>query len=77
MVDLRAHPKIQPNYLSTDEDQEVAADAINVTRDIVSKMDPKYNPREKKPGLKYQTKADLIQAAGGNSLFCSFFDSPF
>ena len=53
------------NYLSTERDQEVAVDAIAVTRDIVSKMNKKYNPREKRPGLNYQTKQELLKAAGG------------
>lgn len=65
-LDITAHPKIHMNYLSTERDQEVAVDAINITRDIVSQMNKKYNPREKRPGLNYQTKQDLIKAAGGN-----------
>lgn len=53
------------NYLSTERDQQVAVDSINITRDIVSKMNKKFNPVEKRPGLNYQTKEDLIKAAGG------------
>jgi choline dehydrogenase-like flavoprotein len=34
--DPAAHPEIRPNYLSTEEDRHVAAQAIRVTRNIVS-----------------------------------------
>lgn len=60
------------NYLSTERDQQVAADAINITRDIVSKMNKKFNPREKRPGLNYQTKEELVKAAGGFFFIINF-----
>lgn len=53
------------NYLSTERDQEVAVESIEITREIVSCMDPKFHPREKKPGLQYKTKEELVRAAGG------------
>lgn len=53
------------NYLSTERDQTVAADSISITRDIVSCMNPKYNPVERKPGLGFKTKEELVKAAGG------------
>jgi choline dehydrogenase len=53
------------NYLSTERDQEVAIESINITREIVSCMDTKYQPREVKPGLEFQTREELMKAAGG------------
>ena len=41
-----AHPEIRPNYLSTAEDRHVAAEAIRVTRNIVSMPAlARYRPR--------------------------------
>jgi choline dehydrogenase len=53
-TDILAPPVIQPNYLSTDEDKEVAAASILLTRDIVSSdAFLPYNPVEIKPGSEY------------------------
>lgn len=71
-LDLKAQPKIQMNYLSTARDQTVAAESIQITRDIVSCMNPKYNPLERKPGLEYKTKEELVKAAGGLLSFIFF-----
>lgn len=58
-------PAIQPNYLSTQEDQQVAADSLRVTREILKQQALKaYEPSEYKPGLEYQTDADLVKLAG-------------
>jgi choline dehydrogenase len=58
-------PAIQPNYLSTQEDQQVAADSLRVTRDILNQHALKeFEPSEYKPGLKYQSDADLVKLAG-------------
>jgi choline dehydrogenase-like flavoprotein len=63
--DPSAHPEIRPNYLSTEEDRLVAADAIRVTRRIVSMPAlARYNPREFRPGIEITTDADLARAAG-------------
>ena len=58
-------PAIAPNYLSTAQDQQVAADSLRVTRRIVSQpaMAP-YQPKELKPGAGYQTDDELSRMAG-------------
>ena len=58
-------PAIAPNYLSTDEDRQVAADSLRVTRGIMAQpaMAP-YDPEEFKPGVQYQTDAELAKLAG-------------
>ena len=49
--DPTEYPEISPNYLSTDYDRKIAADAIRLTRKIVSQRAfNKYNPVEYKPG---------------------------
>ncbi len=72
VLDPQAPPVIQPNYLSTEEDRQVAADSLRLTRQIVanSALQP-YTPEEHKPGAQYQSEADLIQAAGdiGTTIF--------
>jgi choline dehydrogenase len=58
-------PAIAPNYLSTAEDRQVAADSLRVTRNIVSQSAlAKYQPEEFKPGVQYQTDEDLAKLAG-------------
>jgi len=58
-------PAIAPNYLSTPEDQQVAADSLRVTRRIVAQpaLSP-YAPQEIKPGAQYQSDEDLARLAG-------------
>lgn len=70
--DPRAHPEIDPNYLATDTDRRVAADAIRLTRRIMAQAAlAKYAPEEFKPGPEFQTDADLATAAGniGTTIF--------
>jgi hypothetical protein len=69
VIEINSHPQIKMNYLSTERDQEVAIESIEITREIVSCMDPKFNPRERKPGLQYKTKEELVKAAGGLLFF--------
>ena len=58
-------PAIAPNYLSTAEDRQVAADSLRVTRRIVAQPAlAKYQPEEWKPGLQYQTDEELARLAG-------------
>ena len=58
-------PKIAPNYLSTPEDRQVAADSLRVTRRIAAQPAlAKYKPEEFKPGVQYQTDEDLARLAG-------------
>uniref|UniRef100_UPI0035A8D028 GMC family oxidoreductase n=2 Tax=Variovorax boronicumulans TaxID=436515 RepID=UPI0035A8D028 len=58
-------PAIAPNYLSTAEDRQVAADSLRVTRRIVAQPAlAQYKPEEWKPGLQYQTDEELARLAG-------------
>ena len=58
-------PAIAPNYLSTAEDRQVAADSLRVTRRIVSQSAlAKYQPEEYKPGVQFQSDEDLTRLAG-------------
>jgi len=71
-VDPEAPPIIAPNYLSTEEDRKVAAEALRLTRQIVQSpaLQP-HLPEEYKPGVQYQTEDELIKAAGdiGTTIF--------
>ena len=58
-------PAIAPNYLSTDEDRKVAADSIRQIRTIVAQPAlARYQPVEWKPGVEFQTDAELAKLAG-------------
>ncbi|MBU0782595.1 MAG: GMC family oxidoreductase N-terminal domain-containing protein [Gammaproteobacteria bacterium] len=58
-------PAISPNYLSTAEDQKVAADSLRVTRNIAQQPAlAKYKPEEFKPGVEFQTDEELVRLAG-------------
>jgi choline dehydrogenase len=58
-------PAIAPNYLSTPEDRQVAADSLRVTRRIVAQPAlAKYQPQEWKPGVAYQGDEELARLAG-------------
>jgi choline dehydrogenase len=58
-------PAIAPNYLSTPEDRQVAADSLRVTRRIVGQVAlAKYKPEEFKPGVQFQTDEELARLAG-------------
>jgi len=58
-------PRIAPNYLSTPEDRQVAADSLRLTRRIVAQPAlAKYRPEEYKPGVQYQSDEDLARLAG-------------
>ena len=63
--DPRAYPAIAPNYLSTPEDQAVAAASIRLTRRIVTATEvmKKYEPEEFTPGPAYQSEEELVAAA--------------
>lgn len=71
-VDINAPPVISPNYLSTDEDRQIAAESLRLTRKIVqSPALAPYSPEEYKPGVQYQSDAELVKAAGdiGTTIF--------
>jgi choline dehydrogenase len=72
--DPAAAPAIAPNYLSTDEDKEVAADSIRITRRIAREPSlAKYGAEEILPGPKVRDddEAGLVRAAGdiGTTIF--------
>jgi len=65
-------PRIDPNYLATAEDQQVALDAMRLTRKIVSQPSLKpYCPVEYKPGAHLVNDDELRHAAGeiGTTIF--------
>ncbi|WP_414642328.1 GMC family oxidoreductase [Bradyrhizobium sp.] len=66
-------PAIAPNYLATDEDRQVAADAIRTTRRLMKqKALAKYRPEEFLPGPSVgDDDASLAKAAGdiGTTIF--------
>jgi choline dehydrogenase len=65
-------PVIQPGYLTSEADRRTAAQAIRITRAIAAQPAlAKYRPEELRPGLDYQSEADLQRAAGevGTTIF--------
>lgn len=72
-TDVRAKPEIAPNYLSTEEDRRVAADAIRVTRQLMRQPAlSAFAPEETLPGADVGDEDDaLAQAAGdiGTTIF--------
>jgi choline dehydrogenase len=65
-------PAIQANYLSTDQDRQVAADSLRLTRRIAGQSAlARYQPREVKPGVQFQSDDDLARLAGdiGTTIF--------
>jgi len=70
--DPEAHPEIKLNYLSTEEDRRIAADAMRYTRRIMAaKALSRYNPIEFRPGGATQSAEALARAAGelGTTIF--------
>jgi choline dehydrogenase len=61
----RENPKIKLNYLSTDEDREVAAKGLKLIRKIVleSNVFKQYEPEEFRPGINIQDDEVLVKAA--------------
>ena len=71
-ADPFAAPEIRLNYLSTPEDQQVAARSMRFTRRIMaSKALSKYAPEEWRPGPAVSDDAGLVKAAGdlGTTIF--------
>lgn len=65
-------PRIQPNYLATDEDRKVAADSLRLTRRIAAQPAlSAFEPQEVRPGVQYQSDEDLARLAGdiGTTIF--------
>jgi choline dehydrogenase len=70
--DPMAAPEIRLNYLSTPEDQAVAARGMRFTRRIMAAPAlAKYQPEEWRPGPSAESDADLVKAAGdlGTTIF--------
>ncbi|MFO1326357.1 MAG: GMC family oxidoreductase N-terminal domain-containing protein [Rubrivivax sp.] len=65
-------PRIMANYLSTPADRRVAADSLQLTRRIVAMPAlARYQPRELKPGVQFQSEDELARLAGdiGTTIF--------
>jgi choline dehydrogenase len=65
-------PCIAPDYLATDEDRLIAAESLRLTRRIVAQPAlARFRPQEIKPGLQFQSDAELAQLAGdiGTTIF--------
>ena len=70
--DPMAAPEIRLNYLSTAEDQRVAADSMRFTRRIMAaRALAKYEPQEWRPGAAVEDDRGLVKAAGdlGTTIF--------
>ena len=62
---FRHAPAIAPQYLSTSEDRQVAADSLRLARKIVAQPAlAAYQPTEFKPGVQYQSDEELARLAG-------------
>ena len=58
-------PLISPNYLSAEADKQVAVDSIRHARRLMATNTmAKFNPNEIKPGLAYESDAEVLEAAG-------------
>ncbi len=63
--DATQAPAIRPNYLSTDEDRQIAAESLRLTRRIVAQPAlARFKPEEVKPGPQYQSDEELARLAG-------------
>jgi choline dehydrogenase len=71
-ADPATPPRIAPDYLSTDDDRHIAAQSLRVTRRIVAQpaLAP-FKPKEIKPGVQFESDADLATLAGdiGTTIF--------
>ncbi len=58
-------PAIAPDYLSTPEDRQVAADSLRVVRRVVGQPAlAGYQPEEYRPGVQFESDEDLARLAG-------------
>jgi choline dehydrogenase len=65
--DPYTHPVIQPNYLSTAVDRQVAADAIRLTRHIVGQPAlARFMPQEFRPGPEVGDDTEALSNAAGD-----------
>jgi choline dehydrogenase-like flavoprotein len=57
-------PLIQPDYLSTPEDERVAIDSMRLVRKIVDQAPlQRFSPKERRPGAEASSDAELLSAA--------------
>ncbi|MGO4736990.1 GMC family oxidoreductase [Bosea sp. 2KB_26] len=71
-ADASEAPAISPNYLATDEDKQVAVDALKLARRIVAQQPlARFKPQEHVPGPSVTSDAELLEAAGrlGTTIF--------
>lgn len=71
-ADASDAPAISPNYLATDEDKQVAVDALKLARRIVAQQPlARFKPQEHVPGPAVTSDAELLEAAGrlGTTIF--------
>ena len=71
-ADPHTYPVIQPNYLSTEHDRNVAVNSMKLTRKIsTAEALAKYRPEEFMPGPSVQTAEEMADAAGniGTTIF--------
>lgn len=71
-ADASDAPAISPNYLATDEDKQVAVDALKLARRIVAQQPlARFKPQEHVPGPSVTSDAELLEAAGrlGTTIF--------
>jgi len=67
--DSRDNPKIKMNYLSTQDDRDVAAKALKIVRNIMlnTKTFKKYEPEEYRPGSHITDDEELVKAASDHA----------
>ena len=67
--DTRDNPKIKMNYLSTQDDRDVAAKALKLVRKIMLNTETfrKYEPEEYRPGINITDNEELVKAASNHS----------
>ena len=62
--DIKDNPKIKMNYLSTQEDRDVAAKSLKIVRKIMLETNAfkKYEPEEYRPGIHITDDEELVKA---------------
>ena len=67
--DSRDNPKIKMNYLSTQDDRDVAAKALKIVRNIMLNTETfkKYDPEEYRPGSHITNDEELVKAASNHA----------
>ena len=70
--DPRQQPAIRPNYLSTEDDRQVAVESLRLARRIAAAPPlARFSPTEFKPGAHLTSDGELVRAAGdiGTTIF--------